>query len=136
MLDTNISSGCLGLTADEQMNVKAVTRLLPRGWHIALETTDSHETYARVIPPWNTNFSAFLIDREAHGVILTDNISDDAHPVISVVFDIHDAIDYVAAVVVSGAESRRTLPSRSNGQPYRVRLRPRRRPRGSTTACQ
>ena len=103
MFDTNITSCGLGLTVDEQTKIKAAMKLLPCGWDVALETTDSHDVYARVIPPWNANVSAFLIDRERHGVILTDNISKDARPMISIVCDIRDATDYVVAVVSGGA---------------------------------
>jgi hypothetical protein len=89
----------LGLTVEEQGYVRAATRSLPLGWSVAFETTDSNETYARVVALWNATLSAFLIDREAHGVILTDNVSEDTRPVISVLCDVHDAIDRMVAVV-------------------------------------
>ena len=111
MFDANINedSCALGLTATERTSVKRAEASLPSGWHVTLETIDNQEIYARVIPPWNANLSAFLIDREGHGVILTDNISDDTHPVISVLCDVHDAIDRVVSVV-----SAQNLPERAS----------------------
>jgi hypothetical protein len=105
MFEANTNTGDLGLTVDEQTSVKAARAKLPHGWHIVLESTDDHDIYARVVPPWNANVSAFLIDRERHGVVLTDNISKDIGPMISLVCNIHDAIEHIAAVV-SGARTR------------------------------
>ena len=105
MFEADTNTGDLGLTTDEQVSLKAAATKLPHGWHIALESTDDHDIYARVVPSWNANVSAFLIDRERHGVVLTDNISKDTGPVISLVCDMRDAIDYIAAVV-SGAKTR------------------------------
>lgn len=105
MLEANTSTDGLGLTVDEQISVEAATAELPGGWHIALESTDGHDIYARVVPPWNADISAFLIDRERHGMVLTDNISKDTGPMISLVCGVRDAIDYIAAVV-SGARTR------------------------------
>jgi hypothetical protein len=102
----------LGLTVEEQGYVRAATRSLPLGWSVAFETTDSDETYARIVPSWNPTVSAFLIDREAHGLILTDNLSEDTRPVISVLDDIHDALDRVLAVV-----SGRTQHATPDGAP-------------------
>jgi len=89
----------LGLTPEEQRSIKAAAARLPCGWRIALETTENQETYARVVPPWNPNKSAFLIDREYHGVILTDNITDELQPAQRVVCNVGDAVDRIAAVV-------------------------------------
>jgi len=89
----------LGLTVEEQRYVRAAISSLPLGWSVVLDTTDSNGTYARIVPPWNSAVSAFLIDREARGVVLTDNVSADTRPLISVPCDIHDAIDRVLAVM-------------------------------------
>lgn len=59
------------------------------------------------------NVSAFLIDRERHGVVLTDNISKDTSPMIIPVCDICDAIDSIAAIVSSA----RTAGTKSLGLP-------------------
>ncbi len=101
MLDTTIrkAPGNCGLTALEQRRVRMAEASLPAGWRIVPDENDVHEVYARVVPPWNTDLSAFLIDREGHGIILTDNISVETHPVISVVWNIQDAIDHIAAVL-------------------------------------
>lgn len=88
-----------GLTVEERTYLGAVTRLLPLGWSVSFETTDSDETYARVAPPWDSSLSAFLIDRETHGLIVTDNLSEGVRPVIHVMYDVHDAFDHVVAVV-------------------------------------
>ena len=89
----------LGLSAEEQTYIKAAAKdRLPCGWRFALETTEDAETYARVVPPWNPDLSAFLIDREYHGVILTDNITKGA-PKASVVGNVCDAVDQIAAVL-------------------------------------
>jgi hypothetical protein len=100
MCDTAVTDHLcgFGLTVEEQGHIRATTTSLPLGWSVAFETTDSNETYARIVPPWDPNLSVFLIDREAHGMILTDNVSEDTRPVISVLCDIHDAIDRVLAI--------------------------------------
>ncbi len=108
MLDTNIRevSRGLGLTALERTSVRAAEASLPYGWRVTFEAIDSDDTddvYARVIPPWNANVSAFLIDREGHWIIVTDNVSTDTHPVLKAVCEVRDAIEYVTSVV-SGAE--------------------------------
>jgi hypothetical protein len=101
MLDTNAREvhSDRGLTAPEQRRLKIAEPSLPTGWCIALDENELHEVYARVLPPWNTELSAFLIDREAREIILTDNISADTRPVISVLGNVQDAIDRVAAVI-------------------------------------
>jgi hypothetical protein len=102
----------LGLTVEEQQCVRVITGSLPFGWSVDFETTDSDETYARIVPPWNATLSAFLIDREAHGVVLTDNISENTRPVISVLCDIQDAIDRVVAIASGKAVSATRAPRR------------------------
>ena len=70
MLDTTVdpSHPRSGLAQAEQNDLAAATRWLPPGWTISFETTEIEEVYARIVPPWNPRVSAFLIDREAHGV--------------------------------------------------------------------
>jgi hypothetical protein len=103
------SSPTLGLSTEERVCIKAATVKFPAGWHITLENTESCETYARVVPPWDVNASAFLLDRERHGLVLTDNLSDQARPVISPTCDVRDAMDQAANIAWAYAIFRAAL---------------------------
>jgi hypothetical protein len=94
--ETNAPS--LGLSIEERALIKRAAAKFPTGWCVSLETTDSEETYARVVPPWDKNASAFLIDREGHGLVLTDNLSDPTGPVMQGACDVRDVMDCLAGV--------------------------------------
>jgi hypothetical protein len=105
----NCGQPTLGLTTEEQWNVTAAAARLPCGWQIALETIDDAQTYARIVPPWNPDTSAFLIDREHYGVVLTDNITKNDRVTIRVMDDVDTAIEHIATVVSGGTRPKQPL---------------------------
>jgi hypothetical protein len=99
-------SSTLGLTTEEQEYIMAAANVrLPCGWQIVFETTDDAEAYARIVAPWNPDASAFLIDREHNGVVLTDNITE----TIRVMDDVDTALEHIATVVSGGTRPKQPL---------------------------
>lgn len=66
-----------GLSAGDRALMDAFARALPPGWELVLEAGEPDETYARLVSPYcDPSLSAFLVEREAGVLILTDRLSD------------------------------------------------------------
>ncbi len=67
----------LSLTAADIRDIRAALPHLQGHWTALTEAGDEGDVYVRLMPPWGDDRrSAFLLEREDHVVILTDNLSD------------------------------------------------------------
>lgn len=98
-----------GLSRQDFLDLTVLAATLGADWTAVNECGDGTESYARFMAPWNGPWaSAFLIEREADTVTVTDRLSNMSDDVVTTYRGMDEAIEAIRRTIFGGI-----LPTRA-----------------------
>ena len=101
-----------GLSRQDFLDLTVLATTLGADWTVIIECGDGADSYARLAAPWNGPCaSAFLIEREADAVTVTDRLSNMTDDVVTAHPGMGEAIDTIRRTIGTLATRPATGPT-------------------------
>lgn len=89
-----------GLSRQDFLDLTVLATTLGPDWTVIIECGDGADAYARLVAPWNGPCaSAFLIEREADAVTVTNRLSNLTDDVVTAHPGMDEAIDIIRQTI-------------------------------------